>query len=184
MSQNISVHSTDDSGTNIIPGIDDGGAGVGNGSTYQIFRNDAPTADTNRKYWAKDKDGNIELIASGSSGGGVNEESNTFTRAASAGSGVQTITTANPAKLVFFHANNSDNPDIFSEGKDDGSIANSALFDNSAVIPSQSNSINVVDGGDGYTAKITAITANSYDVTWVKLGAGANVTVQWHAMES
>lgn len=69
MGQNIDVHSTDELGTNIHPGRDDGNGGVGNGSTYQLYRNDADTNSGNQIYYAKDKDGNVEPIAPG--GGGL-----------------------------------------------------------------------------------------------------------------
>lgn len=69
MTQNTSVHSTTTDGENIIPGIDDGGAGVGNGSTYQLYRGPEPTGSGT--YWGKDKDGNVEPIGGGTGGGSI-----------------------------------------------------------------------------------------------------------------
>lgn len=68
--QKVEVHSTNASGGNIIPGREDGNKDIGNGSTYQIFRNAAATNSGHQQYFAKDKDGVVEPITGpGASGG-------------------------------------------------------------------------------------------------------------------
>lgn len=131
----------------------------------------------------------IEQLA----GGGVNVESGNFTRTVAQGSGAQIIPTTKKAKIIFFTAKGSDpsgNGTVGSFGKSD-------LTRDDCVVTISSGAVDLgVTNAAHFTkciwigdvtlqsssAAVTAISNNSYTLTWIITGGATNVDVQWHAI--
>lgn len=75
----------------------------------------------------------------------------------------------------------------FSDGRSDGVIQNSVANGGNPNNPDSLNAITVIDSitqVDGWTGLITAINANSYTITFTKVGLGVNITGYWHGLTS
>lgn len=144
------------------------------------------------KYWAYFKDGNRELIGGPGAPPSVGFDAGLATRTAVEGSGVQIIATQGRPKLIFLSAFDSINIELFSKGIVHDSLSllqnvqswsDPATTSNRGDVGSQI-SIYIATNGDvdGMQAKVSAITNNGFELTWIKLGAGRDVEFQWHVI--
>lgn len=121
---------------------------------------------------------------------------NTLTRAASASSGDETVECGGAPALLIFSSVDDANPNVNSDGWDSFDMCTcnytvevnflttllGALGIGSLSRKMNTVSINILNGGNGWTAKITAITTSGFTLTWTKVGSGRNVTIKTIAL--
>lgn len=115
--------------------------------------------------------------------------SGSTTRSTSDGNGTQEITTNFLPTRVVFSAVADNDSGVWSKGEDDGDAANcikgniTLITLVSVVNNSNTNSIHVENvSGNGYTGKITELTETGFTITWVKVGNGLNLTLNYIAV--
>lgn len=118
------------------------------------------------------------------SGGGVNVEGGSFSRTALQGSGAQIVPTTKKIKLIFLNTIFTSDNAVSGSGISDGTNQSCLPNQGNTTFASQTDCINIDDGGGGFSAKILLanITDTSFQVDWTIIGAGENVTVLWQAV--
>ncbi len=116
-----------------------------------------------------------------------------ITRTTADSSGTQVVTGCGGRPAWFYLSAVDDTDDKFnSDGWDDGSncICNYSIAQNvltnllGGVVgttisrKSSSYSLNITNGGNGWTAKITALDVDGYSIQWTKIGSGRNITAK------
>ena len=112
--------------------------------------------------------------------GGLTVEAGTFSRLATDGSGVQTITTTKKPKIIFFNTLDNAVPNSSQNG------VSTMTFEsvNGTLVTGggQGFCIGILASGNGYKASVTALRDTSFDVTWTVVGSGRDLTVQWYSL--
>lgn len=118
--------------------------------------------------------------------------SGTITRAAATASGSQSITGlgGKPIVVMFSAISDSDTA-VFSDGKDDGTIAECTLGNSLSLLATQltkmdkshTKSIYIqTNGGDGHNANISSMDVDGFTLNWTKISNGQAITVKYVAI--
>lgn len=134
-----------------------------NGTVYQIFDNLGRPAQS-------------PLRATG-----------TLTRATTDGTSVQSVTGLGfQAGIVYLYASDDADATTFSDGWSDGTIQVCTQYSVSVPTSDLANALNVqlviIGSPAGWTATV-ASNADGFDLSWVKVNAGLNVTVKYLAIK-
>lgn len=127
----------------------------------------------------------------------ITKQSGTITRATTDSSGTQDVATTFQPKLIIFSAVDNTDSSVTSDGWDDGSKVASTYTSSQNVLTNllggilaaaitnknHTNSINLIGGGNGHTAKVTTLNSSKFTLTWAKVGSGRNITVNYIAIK-